>query len=190
MLIGLTGRAGAGKDTVADILVATFRYHKYSMAKPLKDIAEIFGFTKDQLYKNKEVVDEFWGITPRSFLQMVGTDLFRTHWRSDVWVKLAEKNTRPLLESGRNVVIPDIRFDDEALFVIKMLTYIFCYVYLCNAFKNLIKAYPKNVAFRVIYYILRFEFAKALPSYWKPILERLNQEFDKKEEENKNGSTN
>lgn len=78
----------------------------------------------------------------------------------------------------------------EALFVIKMLTYIFCYVYICNSFKNLIKAYPKNVAFRVIYYILRFEFTKALPSYWKPILERLNQEFDKKEEENKNGSTN
>ena len=75
----------------------------------------------------------------------------------------------------------------EALFVIKMLTYIFCYVYICNAFKNLIKAYPKNISFRVIYYILRFEFAKALPSYWKPILERLNQEFDKKEEENKNG---
>lgn len=78
----------------------------------------------------------------------------------------------------------------EALFVIKMLTYIFCYVYICNAFKNLIKAYPKNISFRVIYYILRFEFAKALPSYWKPILERLNQEFDKKEEENKNGSIN
>ena len=75
----------------------------------------------------------------------------------------------------------------EALFVIKMLTYIFCYVYVCNAFKNLIKAYPKNVSFRVIYYILRFEFAKALPSYWKPILERLNHEFDKNEEENKNG---
>ena len=75
----------------------------------------------------------------------------------------------------------------EALFAIKMLTYIFCYVYICNAFKNLIKAYPKNISFRVIYYILRFEFAKALPSYWKPILERLNQEFDKKEEENKNG---
>lgn len=77
----------------------------------------------------------------------------------------------------------------EALFAIKMLTYIFCYVYVCNAFKNLIKAYPKNISFRVIYYILRFEFAKALPSYWKPILERLNQEFDKKEEENKNGKS-
>ena len=77
----------------------------------------------------------------------------------------------------------------EALFVIKMLTYIFCYVYICNSFKNLIKAYPKNVAFRVIYYVLRFEFAKALPSYWKPIIDRLNNEFDKKEEENKNGKS-
>ena len=71
--------------------------------------------------------------------------------------------------------------DNESIFVIKMLTYIFCYVYIRNGFKNLVKAYPKNIAFRVIYYILRFEFAKALPSYWKPILERLDKEFEKSE---------
>ena len=71
--------------------------------------------------------------------------------------------------------------DNEFIFVIKMLTYIFCYVYIRNGFKNLVKAYPKNIAFRVIYYILRFEFAKALPSYWKPILERLDKEFEKSE---------
>lgn len=69
----------------------------------------------------------------------------------------------------------------ESIFVIKMLTYIFCYVYIRNGFKNLVKAYPKNIAFRVIYYILRFEFTKALPSYWKPILERLDKEFEKNE---------
>lgn len=71
--------------------------------------------------------------------------------------------------------------DNESIFAIKMLTYIFCYVYIRNGFKNLVKAYPKNIAFRVIYYILRFEFAKALPSYWKPILERLDKEFEKSE---------
>lgn len=71
--------------------------------------------------------------------------------------------------------------NNESIFVIKMLTYIFCYVYIRNGFKNLVKAYPKNIAFRVIYYILRFEFAKALPSYWKPILERLDKEFEKSE---------
>lgn len=79
--------------------------------------------------------------------------------------------------------------DSQALFVIKMLTYIFCYVYICNSFKNLIKAYPKNISFRVIYYILRFEFAKALPSYWKPILERLNAEIDRHEKEAQDGKS-
>ena len=34
----------------------------------------------------------------------------------------------------------------EAYFVIKSLTYVFIYVYATNSFKNLIKAYPKNVA--------------------------------------------
>ena len=79
--------------------------------------------------------------------------------------------------------------NSQALFVIKMFTYIFCYVYICNAFKNLIKAYPKNIAFRVIYYVLRFEFTKALPSYWKPILERLNDEIDKHEKEAQDGKS-
>ena len=79
--------------------------------------------------------------------------------------------------------------DSQALFVIKMFTYIFCYVYVRNAFKNLVKAYPKNVAFRVIYYILRFEFTKALPGYWKPILERLNDEIDKHEKEAQDGKS-
>ena len=36
----------------------------------------------------------------------------------------------------------------EALVVIKTMTYVFSYVYVQNAFKNLIHAYPKNVAFR------------------------------------------
>lgn len=67
----------------------------------------------------------------------------------------------------------------EAVFAAKILTYIFDYAYICNGFKNLIIAYPKNITFRVIYSVLRFELAKALPGYWKPIIDRLNDEFDK-----------
>lgn len=67
----------------------------------------------------------------------------------------------------------------EALYAAKILTYIFDYAYICNSFKNLIIAYPKNVTYRVIYSLLRFELAKAIPSYWKPIIDRLNNEFDK-----------
>lgn len=67
----------------------------------------------------------------------------------------------------------------EATFTAKILTYIFDYAYVCNGFKNLIIAYPKNVIFRVIYHLIRFEIMKALPGYWKPIIDRLNSEFDK-----------
>lgn len=66
----------------------------------------------------------------------------------------------------------------EAYFVIKSLTYVFIYVYATNSFKNLIKAYPKNVALRIIFHILRLEFTRAMPSYWKPIIERLQKETD------------
>lgn len=65
---------------------------------------------------------------------------------------------------------------EAALVVIKSLTYVFMYVYLQNAFRNLIKAYPKKVALRIIYHVIRLEFIRALPSYWQPILERYEKE--------------
>jgi len=69
----------------------------------------------------------------------------------------------------------------EAVYAAKILTYIFDYAYVCNGLRNLIIAYPKNITFRVIYSLLRFELMKALPGYWKPIIDRLNSEFDKNE---------
>ncbi len=68
---------------------------------------------------------------------------------------------------------------DEAagIIVIKSLTYVFMYAYLQNAFRNLIAAYPRIVALRVIYHMIRLEFARAMPSTWKPVLERIDNEF-------------
>lgn len=64
-----------------------------------------------------------------------------------------------------------------ALVVVKSLTYVFLYVYIQNAFKNLIIAYPKNIALRIIYHCVRLEFTRMLPSYWKPIIERFENEI-------------
>ena len=72
-----------------------------------------------------------------------------------------------------------------ALVAAKSITYVFMYVYIQNSFRNLIKAYPKKMALRIIYHLLRFEFARALPSYLKPIIERVEKEIDKKDEERK-----
>ena len=68
-----------------------------------------------------------------------------------------------------------------ALVTAKSVTYVFIYVYLQNSFKNLVKAYPKKMALRVIYHLLRFEFTRALPSYLKPIIERVEKEIEKNE---------
>lgn len=80
-----------------------------------------------------------------------------------------------------------------AIVAVKSLTYVFMYVYLQNAFRNLIIAYPRNLALRIIYHVVRLEFTRALPSHLQPIIERLEKEFgddpdknNKKKGENKN----
>ena len=118
--IGITGAIAAGKDTTADYLIsrAPDTYVKYSLASPMKHIAHyVFGFTREQLTDHdlKETTDEFWDITPRRFLQIMGTDMFRDVFRDDVWLKLAE---RELIKKGDyHVIIPDIRFENEAKFI-------------------------------------------------------------------------
>lgn len=67
---------------------------------------------------------------------------------------------------------------EAAIIVVKSLTYVFMYVYLQNAFRNLIIAYPQRVALHVIYHIIRFEFIRALPSNIKPIIERYTKDGD------------
>lgn len=68
--------------------------------------------------------------------------------------------------------------DKAAIVVVKSLTYVFMYVYLQNAFRNLIKAYPTKVALRIICHVIRLEFTRVLPGYWQPIIERYQREHD------------
>ncbi len=50
-VIGITGNAGAGKDSAADRLVAQHGFIKVSLADPLKRIArDVYAFTDDQLW--------------------------------------------------------------------------------------------------------------------------------------------
>lgn len=124
MIIGILGKKGSGKDTSADYIVEKYSYHKYSFAKPLKEICRIlFGFTDEQLYGDKkEVIDPYWKITPRVALQYIGTDLFRNqlknimpHINDDIWVNVFEAN-----HNDNNVVIADCRFQNEVDKIKKM----------------------------------------------------------------------
>ena len=63
-----------------------------------------------------------------------------------------------------------------------LLYIVLLYVYLCNGLKNYVKAYPQNIGLRIIYHVVRVEFTRIMPSYWKPIIERCKEEMENKKE--------
>lgn len=128
IVIGVTGKAGAGKDTVADMLVEHYGFVKTPMAGNLKDAAEsIFHLSHDQLYGNqKEILDPRWNMTPRRILQLLGTEAMKPIFGRDVWTKSLSYTIKDLHENYvcDRFVIPDIRHsgyeedpDMESLFV-------------------------------------------------------------------------
>lgn len=72
--------------------------------------------------------------------------------------------------------------EKEGMIVAKSLTYVFLYVYLQNAFRNLVIAYPRIAALRMIYHIIRFEIVRALPSHIQPIIERYELQHGTEED--------
>jgi len=124
MLIGILGRIGSGKGTVADELVDTYGFRKDSFAASLKDItATLFNWDRAMLEGDtpesraaREVVDEFWAeklnipnFTPRLALQLLGTDVFRNNFHQDIWVL----SVMARYKDNDNVVISDARFPNE-----------------------------------------------------------------------------
>lgn len=75
-LLGLTGHAGAGKDTVADLLVAHARFRKLAFADALRgEVANAFNLSLDDLskphLKNVATVALRMRLAPRDFLAAV-----------------------------------------------------------------------------------------------------------------------
>jgi len=134
MIIGIGGRKFSGKDTVSDFLSIECGFIKYSLADPLKrGIQEMFGLSNDQLWgKEKDVVDEYWGVKPRDLLQFVGTDLLLnqlhkyvlglTYKDRNLWLKRFEKwlISNNIDISTQNIVISDVRFEHEVNYIKNM----------------------------------------------------------------------
>lgn len=114
MLIGFCGKKGAGKNAAADALPD---FRQMAFADPLKNgIKAMFGFTHPQLYGgDKGVVDGRYGVTPRSVMQFVGTELMRNHLEKEfgitgLWVKRFCEEYDPEVPT----IVTDVRFEDEA----------------------------------------------------------------------------
>lgn len=118
-LIGITGRAGSGKDLVKSIIKDKI-YPNYStvrFADKLKQAAEVmFGWTQEQIEDRdfKEAIDPVWGFSPRKAMQLLGTEYGRG-LREDLWIH----SVRVLLQSPstEGLIVSDVRFDNEAEFI-------------------------------------------------------------------------
>jgi hypothetical protein len=114
MLIGISGKAQSGKDTLGKYLCDEYRCLHYYFAKPLKEGAKVMFNLTDGQIANKEVPIEPWGISPRKIYQLLGTEVGRGIDPA-IWIKNAEMFIKSV--PGRTVVITDVRFDNEATFI-------------------------------------------------------------------------
>ena len=125
MIIGITGRIGSGKDTIANYLTTHHGFKRMSYAEPLKDaISIIFGWDRELLEgatkhsrEWREQIDPWWSdrlgikhLSPRWVLQHWGTEVCRRAFHNDIWVASIENKLRTVKD---NVVLSDCRFPNE-----------------------------------------------------------------------------
>lgn len=128
-LIGITGKAGAGKSTASAYLCNQYDFYNYAFAYPLKEVACVMGFKNCEIrgtQKEKLAINEFWNISGRTFMQKLGTDICRdilpkvipnmnmgkynSPWIRlfDIYISEQRKKTHV------PTVVDDVRFPDEA----------------------------------------------------------------------------
>jgi hypothetical protein len=141
-VLGLVGRKRSGKSTVASMMTTAIKTlqigdrapwrsphsKELSFAAPLKQIAICCGFEADHVHErgalSKEDIDPILGISPREFLQKIGTEVFRDqlkdlfpNWKlnESLWVHMMRKRIKRFIEENpaRTLIISDCRFPDE-----------------------------------------------------------------------------
>jgi hypothetical protein len=114
MIIGLSGYARSGKDTVAELLCLNYGYKRVSFADPIRDAV----YSLNPMLESgrvAELVDEYgWDVAKsnpevRRLLQVFGTEVGRQRFGENFWVQQAFDKIQ-----STKVVFTDVRFPNEA----------------------------------------------------------------------------
>lgn len=117
-LIGLTGRAGAGKSTVAEYLANEWSFDHFALADPIR--AMLAALFDDAGVPDAFLVERYLkeqpstlGFSYRHLAQTLGTEWGRS-LAPDFWLRIADAKLAEARRQGAHVVISDVRFRNEA----------------------------------------------------------------------------
>lgn len=132
MLIGLSGRKGVGKDTIANaVQQANNKVRLLACADRVKRVSGVlFQLSYEQLHDpvEKERVDERYGVSPRVIMQRMGTEFVRNgmiyilfpemkgHLDSETfWVDATTRDIQSIRKENKEalIIVTDIRFPNE-----------------------------------------------------------------------------
>ena len=114
-LIGLTGKAGSGKDTVGQYLHKWADAYTLAFAFPLKEALAVMGFPEPKDREAKDAAITGFNFSWRELAQTLGTEWGRAR-DPDLWLKLAMQEVDRIRAARPHslVVITDVRFENEA----------------------------------------------------------------------------
>jgi len=145
-IIAICGAKRSGKDVLAQHLVDKYNYERVAFAQPLKlAIKGLFNFDDDQVgigedkgTGRKDIVDERWGITPRTALQFFGTEIMQ----EKIHEILPNIKRNFFANTLKNYIADKIKINPEQRFVISDLRFIHEY----EALFSISKMYKDDIA--------------------------------------------
>jgi hypothetical protein len=128
MIIAICGAKRSGKDVLAQHLVDKYNYERVAFAQPLKlAMKSLFNFDDDQVgigedkgTGRKDIVDERWGITPRTALQFFGTEIMQ----EKIQEILPDMKKNFFANTLKNYIADKIKINPDQRFVISDLRFI------------------------------------------------------------------
>lgn len=117
-IIGISGKAQHGKDTVATILAEEYGYRRFAFADALKRIAYDTDPMIDAIHSMQWLVDQMgWDEAKkipevRSYLQRLGAAA-RNNLDKGVWIRAAMRGVDDFVKDGGKAVITDMRYQNE-----------------------------------------------------------------------------
>lgn len=120
-ILGITGKAGAGKDTVGKYIADKLGWERAAFAEPLKMMLAAIDIVEPPRELKEEIMPA-WGFSYRRAAQLLGTEWGRAlSPAGDIWVNIMHQRIVNAQSVGMpGFVITDVRFDNEVALIARL----------------------------------------------------------------------